>query len=83
MGKPFNFLFRFVSYFFIVKIKVINHRRRLEISASKFLQKIQIGGKYFDKHVKIIFETYILSLKNRNISEISKKRRLLKFFEPI
>ena len=27
----------------------------LEISASKFLQKIQICDKYLDKHVKTIF----------------------------
>ena len=29
------FFFRFVSYFFVVQVKVMNCRRRLEISASK------------------------------------------------
>ena len=34
-GKFSDFFIRFVSYFLDVKVKVMNYRRRLEISASK------------------------------------------------
>ena len=54
-GNSLDFFYRFVSYFFVVKEEVMNYRRRLEISAAEFLQKIHICGKYLDKHVKIFF----------------------------
>ena len=34
-GNFSDFFFRFVYYFFVVKVKLMNYRRRLKISASK------------------------------------------------
>ena len=68
-----RFFYRFVSYFFVVKEEVMNYRRRLEISAAEFLQKIHICGKYLDKHVKIFF-TIIFWVSKIKISwKLAKK----------
>ena len=56
---------------------------RLEISASKLLQKIQICYKYLDKHVKIFFTIIFWVTKIKFLWKLAKNRGLWKIFGPI
>ena len=78
-----RFFYRFVSYFFVVKEEVMNYRRRLEISAAEFLQKLHICGKYLDKHVKIFFTIIFWVTKIKFLWKLAKNRGLWKIFGPI
>ena len=80
-SEIFQKLFRFVPYFFVVKVKVMNYRRRLQISALRFPQKIQICIKHLDDHIKIFFAIIFFVSKIEIVWKLAKKWDFGKFFD--
>ena len=73
----------FLLWLLKVQKENMNYRWRLEISASKLLQKIQICYKYLDKHVKIFFTIIFWVSKIEILWKLAKNRGLWKIFGPI